>query len=270
MTKRGLLAICVAAAVAGGTGTGIAAGMGALGSAKPTDNAWVQALSKKLGTTPEKLVEALKGVSNDRIDALVTAGTITQAQADKLKARIEATGGLGLRGGFDRGPGPLGRGGMHGGMGDPLATAATYLGLTRDALDTALDGGKALEAIAKEQDKTIAGLRAALLADAKTHIDALPAATAAQKQTLLDEASAHIDSFIAGAATPGHGLGFGHGGMGGHSHRGGMGGHGHRGGMDGMGGMGGGFGRGLGHGPGEGLPGLGDSPSLDQLPTPAA
>ena len=255
MTKKGLLAICVAAVVAGGTGTAIAAGVGALGSGKPTDNAWVQALSKKLGTTPDKLVEALKGVSNDRIDALVAAGTITQAQADKLRARIEATGGLGLREGFDRVPGMMGRGGMHGGMGDPLATAATYLGLTRDALDTALDGGKALEAIAKEQDKTIAGLKAALLADAKTHIDALPAATAAQKQTLLDEASAHIDSFIAAAATPGHGLGFGHGGMGGRGHHGGM---------------GGGFGRGLGHGPGDGLPGMGAGLSVDRLPAPGA
>lgn len=265
MTKKGILAICVAAAVAGGVGTGIAAGVGRLGSGKPTDNAWVQALSKKLGTTPDKLVEALKGVSNDRIDALVTAGTITQAQADKLKARIEATGGLGLRGGFDGGPGMLGKGGRHGGMGDLLATSATYLGLTRDALDTALDGGKTLEAIVKEQNKTTAGLKAALLADAKTRIDALPAATAAQKKTLLDEASTHIDGLIAGAATAGRGgTGFGPGGMGGHGHRGGMDG------MGEMGGMGGGFGRGLGHGPGDGLPGMGTGRGLDQLPAPGA
>ena len=256
MTKKGLLAICVAAAVAGGTGTAIAAGMGALGTGQPTDNVWVQALSKKLGTTPEKLVEALKGVSNDRIDALVVAGTITQAQADKLKARVEATGGLGLRGGFDGGPGMMGRGGRHGGMGDPLATSATYLGLTRDALDTALDGGKTLEAIAKEQGKTTDGLKAALLAEAKKQIDALPAATDAQKKTLLDEASTHIDGFIADAATPGHG-GFG-GGMGRRGHHGDM------------GGMGGGFGRGLGHGPGDGLPGMGTGLGVDQLLAPGA
>lgn len=262
MTKKGLLAICVAAAVAGGAGTGIAAGVGGLGSTKPSDNAWVQALSKKLGTTPDKLVEALIGVSNDRIDALVTAGTITQAQADRFKARVEATGGLGLRGGFDRGPGMLGEGGRHGGMGDPLATSATYLGLTRDALDTALDGGKTLEAIAKEQGKTTAGLKAALLADAKTRIDALAAATDAQKKTLLDAASTHIDGFIAGAATPDHGgMGFGHGDMGG---------RGHHGGMDGMDGMGARFGRGLGHGPGDGLPGMGHGPNADQLPAPGA
>ena len=252
MTKKGLLAICVAAAVAGGTGTAIAAGMGALGTGQPTDNVWVQALSKKLGTTPEKLVEALKGVSNDRIDALVVAGTITQAQADKLKARVEATGGLGLRGGFGRGLGMMGHGGPRSAMFDQLATAATYLGLTRDALDTALDGGKTLAAIATEQSKTTDGLKAALLAEAKKQIDALPAATDAQKKTLLDDASTRIDGFIAGAATPGHG-GFG-GGMG----------FGHR---DGMGG-----GMGFGHrdGMGDGLPGMGTGPSVDQLPVPAA
>ena len=259
MTKRGFLALCVAAAVAGGVGTGIAAGVGGRGSGKPTENAWVQALSRKLGTTPDKLVEALKSVSNDRIDALVTAGTITQAQADKLKARVEAAGGLGLRGGMRGGPGMLGEGGRHGGMGDPLASSATYLGLTRDALDTALDGGKTLETIAKEQGKTTAGLKAALLTEAKTHIDALAAATDAQKKTLLDAASAHIDGFIAGAATPGHGgMGFGHGGMGGPGHHGGM------------GGMGGGFGRGLGHGPGDGLPGMGTGLGVDQLLAPGA
>ena len=263
MTKKGLLTICVAAVVAGGTGTGIAAGMGALDSTKPTDNVWVQALSKKLGTTPEKLVEALKGVSNDRIDALVAAGTITQAQADKLKARVDATGGLGRRGGFDRGEGfgrreGFGRGGPHGGLGDPIATAATYLGLIRDNLDAALDGGKTLAAIATEQGKTIDGLKAALLAEAQKQIDALPAGTDAQKKALLDAASTRIDAFIADAAMPGHG-GFGGGGPG-FGHRGGLGGggpgFGHRGGLGG----------GMGHGPDDSLPGLG----VDQLPAPRA
>ena len=258
MTRKGLLAICAAIAVAGGTGSAIAAGMGALGTAKPTDNPWVQALAKKLGTTPDKLVEALKGVSNDRIDALVAAGTITKAQADTLKARIEATGGLGLRGGFGPG-GDFGHHGLGGVLGDPIAAAATYLGLTRDALGTALHGGKTLAAIAKEQGKTTDGLKAALLAEAKKNIDALATATAAQKTTLLDEATTRIDSFIANAAMPGHGIMGGMGGMGGPS-------FGHR------GGFGGGMGpRGMGHGHGGGLPGLGASSlSGDRLPAPRA
>ena len=264
MTKKGLLTICVAVVVAGGAGTAIAASTGALGSTKPTDNTWVQALAKKLGTTPDKLVEALKGVSNDRIDALVAAGTITQAQADKLKARVEATGGFGRHGGFGPGGGPGRRGGFgpggmggHGGMGgpggDPLATTATYLGMTRDDLDAALDGGKALTDVVKEQGKTTDGLKAALLVEAKTHIDALTAATDVQKKAMLDAASARIDDFIANAATPGHGGGPGFG------HRGGHG-----------GGWGRGMGHGMGHGPGDALPGMAPGPSVDQLPAPAA
>lgn len=121
MTKKGLIALAVAAVVAGGTGTAIAAGTGLLGSSKPTDNAWVKALATRLGTTPEKLVEALQGVSNDRIDALVKAGTITQEQADKLKARVTETGGLGFRGmgpGGRGGHGPGPGGGSFGGHGD--------------------------------------------------------------------------------------------------------------------------------------------------------
>ena len=257
MTKKGLLTICVAVVVAGGAGTAIAAGTGALGSTKPTDNAWVQALAKKLGTTPDKLVEALKGVSNDRIQALVADGTITQAQADKLKARVEATGGLGMRGGFGPGGGPglhggFGHGGIGGPAGDLLATAATYLGMTRDDLDLALDGGKTLADIVKEHGKTADGLKATLLAEAKKNIDALTAATDEQKKTMLDAASNRIDDFIANAATPGHdgmggGPGFGH-----------------------RGGFGGGWGRGMGHGPGDALPGMGPGPSVDQLPAPGA
>ena len=116
MTKKGMLALAVAAVVAGGTGTAIAAGTGAL-SGMPADDAWVQALAKRLGTTPDKLVEALQGAANDRIDALVKDGTITQAQADRLKERVTATGGLGFRGG-------LGGPGLRFGKGAPGCWAA--------------------------------------------------------------------------------------------------------------------------------------------------
>lgn len=270
MTKKGLLALAVAAVVAGGTGTAIAAGTGALAS-KPTEDAWVVALAKKLGTTPDKLVEALQGVATDKIDALVKAGTITQAQADKLKARVAETGGLGFRGGFG-GKGGFGPGGpgMRGGLGDPMAAAAAYLGITEDALDTALDGGTKLADIIKDKGKTADGLKAALVADAKKAIDALTTATDAQKKALLDGAGTRADALI--ASSLGHdrsvtgpgGMGFDGPGMGG---RGGHGGHG----PGGFGGRGGhdrdGFGGRGGHG---GLPGMGNGPSVDQLPAPGA
>ena len=258
MTKKGLLALTVAAVVAGGTGTAIAAGTGALGSGKPTDDAWVQALAKKLGTTPDKLVEALSGVANDRIDALVKAGTITQAQADKLKERVAATGGLGFRGGPGRGgfggPGDGGPG-PRGGLGDPLAAAADYLGLTADALDTKLDAGTKLADIVKAQAKTEAGLKAALVAAANKAIDGLTGATDAQKKTLKDGVAARVDAAVAsslghdrsaagadGGFGPLGGPGFGGRGHGGRGHDGFGGRGGHGGGLPGFGGSGGGSG----------------------------
>ena len=88
LTKRGLVALAVATVVAGGTGTAIAAGTGLFSSTKPTDNAWVKALATRLGTTPEKLVEALQGVSNDRIDALVNNSGI--AHGNPLERESDA------------------------------------------------------------------------------------------------------------------------------------------------------------------------------------
>lgn len=262
MTKKGVLALAVAAVVAAGTGTSIAAGTGLLATKKPSEDAWVQALSKRLGTTPDKLVEALQGVATDRIDALVADGTITKAQADKLKTRVTETGGLGFRGLGRGGIGPDGMGrrghdmggpGRHGRPGDPLGTAATYLGMTSDALDTALDGGSKLADILKEKVKTADGLKSALVAAAKKQIDALTVATDAQKKTMLDTFTAHVDALI--ASSLGHDRGVagadklgGSGGLGGPGGLGGfgLGGHGHHGGIGDM----------------DGLPGLGTGPRL--------
>ena len=255
MTKKGMLAIAVAVVVAAGTGTAIAAGTGAL-SSKPTDNAWVQALAKKLGTTPDKLVEALQGVATDKIDALVADGTITKAQADTLKARVAADGGLGGFGGpggfgGHRGMGgPGGPGGPGGGpLGDPMQAAADYLGLTRDALDTALDGGKTLADEIKAQGKTADGLKAALTA-AATKAIAASTLTDAQKKTLTDGLAARIDAQIASS--------LGHDGSG-------------PGGFGGRGGDFGGRGGFRGHDGGRGgLPGMGSGLRVDQLPAPGA
>ena len=245
MTKKGLIALAVAAVVAGGTGTAIAAGTGLLGSTKPTDNAWVKALATRLGTTPEKLVEALQGVSTDRIDALVKAGTITQAQADKLKARVTETGGLGFRG---MGPGGRGGFGGHGGgMGNQLAAAATFLGSTEADVTTALQGGTTLADLATSKGKTAASLEAALLAAEKTeHASERAALSDAQKTQWETDATARIKQLVEvgppAGGPRGHGPGMGFGGHGDFSGRGG-------------------FGR-----RGGGLPGLGGGPNVDQLP----
>ena len=67
-------------------------------------DAFLNNVAKRLNVTPAALKAALKGASDDRIDAAVTAGKITKAQGEAMKART-AEGGVPLFGG----------GGHHGG-----------------------------------------------------------------------------------------------------------------------------------------------------------
>jgi hypothetical protein len=54
----------------------------------------------------------------------------------------------------------------------PLSVAATYLGLTTDALRTQLAAGKSLADVANAQSKSVSGLESALLANLKSDLDA--------------------------------------------------------------------------------------------------
>ena len=75
-----------ALAVAGG-GAAIAATQL---SPKAESQAVVDDAAKQLGVDPTKLSDALKQALQNRVDAAVAAGTLTKAQGDELKARIES------------------------------------------------------------------------------------------------------------------------------------------------------------------------------------
>ena len=93
----------------------------------------------------DRLQQALAG--------LVTDGTLTQAQADKVASTLESA---------DLGRGPGGHGGP-GGRGRDLSTAATALGLSEDELRTALEGGKTLAQVAEDEGVDVDTLIAALV-----------------------------------------------------------------------------------------------------------
>ena len=79
------------------------------------------------------------------------------------------------------------------------AAVASYLGLTRAELRMQLRSGKSLAQIATAQGKTVAGLKAEILAEAKARLDRAVTAgklTAAQEKTLLDKLAAHIDDLV--------------------------------------------------------------------------
>src|SRR5438552_3714862 len=79
------------------------------------------------------------------------------------------------------------------------AAAASYLGLSTDELRTQLQSGKSLAQIAAAQDKSVAGLEAAILAEAKSHLEQAVAdgkLTAARAKAMLAELTSHLDDLV--------------------------------------------------------------------------
>ena len=214
-----------------------------------------ETLAAIAGTKKDALITALVKFEYTEIDARVTAGTITAAQATSEKANLQArvtaeinnTGGMtagrpsiggGFGGGF--GGGKMGDG-DHGMMGGPRgggmmgvppqhqATVAKALGLDWSAIQTRLAAGETLAKIAGS--KTDA-LIAALVADESTEIDARVTAgqmTAAEATAAKADLQARETAIVNGtlpAGGPGeHGKGGpGRGGNGGRGHDGGFGG----------------------------------------------
>jgi hypothetical protein len=178
----------------------IGAGVAAADSIGNDQDAFLNDVAKRLNVTPAELKAALKGASDDRIDAAVAAGKITKEQADAMKART-AEDGLPFFGGGGHRGGGFGHGGFgHGGPAS-LDAAAEYLGLTEAQLHTQLESGKTLAEIAKAQGKTADGLEKALTAATKTKLDAAVKAgtiTQAQADDLLKRAADHLDDLVNG------------------------------------------------------------------------
>jgi hypothetical protein len=104
----------------------------------------------------------------------------------------------------------------------PLATVSKALGITEAELKTELQSGKSVADVATAKNIDIATVKAALLAEAKAHIDAEVAAgkhTAAEGVAKLAEMTSRIDAMLTTAGLPARGP---HG-KGGHEGKGGPG-----------------------------------------------
>ena len=203
--KRAAAAGAVALLAIAGGGAAVAAT--GSGSPQADSNAVVADAASQLGITPAKLSDALKTALENRVDAAVAAGRLTAAQGKELKAQIEA-GNVPLVA-VGGGPGPGGPGFHHHGGGPGLDAAATYLGVTEAQLHTALESGKTLADVAKANGKTVDGLVAAMVADAKQHIADEVAAgrlTTAQQTQILSDLEQHITGMVNGQM-PDHGPG---------------------------------------------------------------
>lgn len=164
----------------------------------PTEesNAIVEDAAKQLGVSADKLDAALKQALENRVDAAVEAGTLTEAQAAELKERIEAGEvplvGIGPAGG-------LHHGGHHGFV--DFTAAADFLDVTEAQLRASLEDGDTLAEIAKANGKTASGLVDALVAAAKADLDEKVAAgrlTEAQRTSILADLESRLEDVVNG------------------------------------------------------------------------
>ena len=125
--------------------------------------------ARQLGVEPQELSDALKQALKNRVDAAVRDGRLTREQAARLKERIDAGGAPFL--GLGPGPGPRFHKHHAGPFHHKFEAAADYLGLTRAELREALQDGKTLARVARDQGKSVDGLVDALVAEARKKLD---------------------------------------------------------------------------------------------------
>ena len=191
----------VLAAVAGG---GVALAASHEWGTSDQRQAVINDAAGRLGVTPSALQDAFKDALKDQVEAAVTAGKLTRAQADAIEAKIAAGQGLGFGGHLRGGPGGPG-GGMRGIFGPSLTAASTYLGLTEAQIRTQLQAGKTLADIATAQGKTAAGLVDALVTAETAQLDQAVKAghlTAAQEQTILGQLKQRVTDAVNGKLRP--------------------------------------------------------------------
>jgi hypothetical protein len=212
--KRKLAAGAAGIVVLAGTGGAYAATQSGSSGTKPDpateQKAFLDDLANRLHVSTDQLNSAIKGAAEDRIDAAVAAGSLTKAEGDAAKQRIESATGLPLLGigpGFVGGPhGPgLGFGGLQFGFGPgkSLDAAAKFLGLTDAELRTQLSSGKSLADVAKDKGKSVDDLKAAMKSAITSELDQAVKdgkLTDAQRTKIEQNLDAGLDRLVNGKA----------------------------------------------------------------------
>jgi hypothetical protein len=191
-SKRVLVAASALSLVVGAGGA-----IAASKSSATSGDSFLARVAGHLGISTEKLEDATKAAAIDQVDADLKAGRITKAQADAMKERIRE--GKAPFFGFGGPPGLHFE--HHGPFGGHMSAAADYLGLSVPQLLQGLSSGKSLADIAKAQDKSVDGLKKALIADAKTALDSAVEKgflTEAQAKEALSALETKVDDIVNG------------------------------------------------------------------------
>ncbi len=204
--------------VAGITAVALLAGAGGVYAATNDDGdgereAFRNDVAKRLNVTPGKLDEAVQGAFEDRIDAAVKAGKLTEEQAEEIKKRAKEKGGVpfgppGFGHGGPKGPGGPGKlhlrhhGGPGGGVfGAGADAAAKYLGVSKEDLFKAHRDGKSLAEVAKSKGKSVDGLKDAIRDAVEAKLDKAVKdedLTDKQRDQILERFDEHIDDLVNG------------------------------------------------------------------------
>ena len=157
------------------------------------------------GKSVAGLIDALVAAEKTELAAAVTAGRLTQAQADQIATGLTAHVTAEVNG-TRPAHGPGGPGFGRGGHGDELTAAATYLGVTESALTTQLQAGKTLAQVADATSgKSAAGLIDALVAAEKTELAAAVKAgtiTQAQSDQIATTLKTRFTALVNGTRPP--------------------------------------------------------------------
>jgi hypothetical protein len=184
-----------------------------------------KAQNKDLSVVKQSLLDGAKA----KLDAKVTAKTLTQTQADamysKLSSSIDSLLNNTLPFEGERGMRGFGMG-FEGNQFITSADLASALGMTEQDVTTALESGKSIADLAKAQNKDLSVVKQSLLDGARAKFDAQVAAktlTQAQADNMYSKLSASIDSLL-NNARPSKGQGWfgGFGGFGGFNRQPGM------------------------------------------------
>jgi polyhydroxyalkanoate synthesis regulator phasin len=189
--RNTIVAGTAALAVLAGGGAAIAA-TGVL-SPKEESDAVLADAAEQLGVEPSELTEALKEALKNRVDAAVEDGRLTEAEGAEMKERIDS-GEVPL---FGLGPRLHGPHFAHSGF----DAAESYLGMTEAEVRTALGNGKTLADLARERDKSVDGLVAAMVADAKEELDEAVddgRLTESQSKAIQEDMQARITDLVNG------------------------------------------------------------------------
>jgi hypothetical protein len=182
-----LLVTTIAGALLLGGGAAIAGNGDDQAKAARCDRLFERVAAKR-GVSVDELKAMRKERILERVAAALAAGTITEAKAAEIRARVEAGAvGCGTL---------LRRAKLVRARGLVLRVSADYLGLTVESLRAELQAGRSLAQIATAQGKSVDGLEDALGDAFAERLERATRLTEEQRAKLLERFEARVEQIV--------------------------------------------------------------------------